>query len=81
MVRDTIRQTPDLFSARGFAAPSTSPSEAEPGRPSRRTALPKNLPKAIQFLEDRELDWLLRIAIQGVGVVWHYSNGADTDIP
>jgi hypothetical protein len=47
------------------AGPSANePSTAATERRSRRPALPKNLPKAIQFLEDRELDLLLRVAIQ-----------------
>ena len=63
MGRDTNRdQTPDLFST--VAGPSANEaSTAAAGGPSRRPAIPKNLPKAIQFLEDRELDWLLRTAI------------------
>ena len=63
MGRDTKRdRTPDLFSTVG--APSANDgSTATTGRPSHRPALPKDLPKAIQFLEDRELDWLLRLAI------------------
>ena len=64
MGRDTDRdRTPDLFST--VAGPSANEgSRAAAGRASRRPALPKDLPKAIQFLEDRELDWLLRTAIQ-----------------
>ena len=64
MGRDTNRdRTPDLFST--VAGPSANEgSRASAGRASRRPALPKDLPKAIQFLEDRELDWLLRTAIQ-----------------
>ena len=58
MGRDPIRNpTPDLFS-------TESPPEALPGRPSRRTALPKDLPRAIRYLEDQELDWLLRAATE-----------------
>jgi hypothetical protein len=50
---------------RTVAGPSANePSTAATGRRSRRPALPTDLPKAIQFLEDRELDWLLRVAIQ-----------------
>ena len=66
MGRDpTKNQTPDLFSTgRLDGSPSNNPPEALPGRPSRRTALPKDLPKAIRYLEDLELDWLLRVAIQ-----------------
>jgi hypothetical protein len=66
MGRDpTKNQTPDLFSTgRLDGSPSGKPPEALPGRPSRRTALPKDLPKAIRYLEDRELDWLLRVAAE-----------------
>ena len=57
-------QTPDLFlTGRLDGSPSNNQPEALPGRPSRRTALPKDLPKAIRYLEDQELDWLLRTAI------------------
>ena len=65
MGRDPIKnQTPDLFSTgRLDGSPPNNPPEALPGRPSRRTALPKDLPRAIRYLEDQELDWLLRTAI------------------
>jgi hypothetical protein len=64
MARDNRNQTPDLFSTgRLDGSPSNNPPEALRGRPSRRTALPKDLPKAIRYLEDQELDWLLRTAI------------------
>jgi hypothetical protein len=47
------------------AGPSANKaSDRERGRPSRRPALPKDLPKAITYLADAELDWLLRTAIQ-----------------
>ena len=62
IARDSTSE-PDLFSAGKFAAASTGPSAAVHGWPSRRTALPKDLPKAIRYLEDQELDWLLRAAI------------------
>jgi hypothetical protein len=66
MGRDpTKNQTPDLFSTGSLdGSPSGKPPEALPGRPSRRTALPKDLPKAIRYLEDRELDWLVRVAAE-----------------
>jgi hypothetical protein len=66
MGRDPIRnQTPDLFSTgRLDGSPSNNPPEALPRRPPRRTALPKDLPRAIRYLEDRELDWLLRAATE-----------------
>ena len=66
MGRDPIRnQTPDLFSTgRLDDSPSNNPPEALPRQPSRRTALPKDLPKAIRYLEDQQLDWLLRVATE-----------------
>ena len=66
MGRDpTKNQTPDLFSTgRLDGSPSNNPPDALPGRPSRRTVLPKDLPRAIRYLEDRELDWLLRAATE-----------------
>ena len=65
MGRDPTRnQTSDLFSTERLGGPSSDrPADAVTGRPPRRTALPKDLPKAIRYLEDRELDWLLRTAI------------------
>jgi hypothetical protein len=65
MGRDPIEnQTPDLFSTgRLDGSPSYNPPKALAGRPSRRTALPKDLPRAIRYIEDQELDWLLRTAI------------------
>ena len=66
MGRDpTKNQTPDLFSTERLGGPSSDrPADAVTGRPPRRTALPKDLPKAIRHLEDRELDWLLRVATE-----------------
>ena len=66
MGRDPIKnQTPDLFSTgRLDGSPSNNPPEALPGRSSRRMALPKDLPNAIRYLEDQELDWLLRVATE-----------------
>ena len=65
MGRDpTKNQTPDLFSTERLGGSSSDrPADAVTGRPPRRTALPKDLPKAIRYLEDRELDWLLLTAI------------------
>ena len=56
-------QTPDLFST-GAELSANRPSEGVSGQPSRRSVLPKGLPKAIQYLSDGELDWLLRTAIE-----------------
>ena len=65
MGRDpTKNQTPDLFSTGRLDSPSNNSPEALPGRSSRRTALPKDLPKAIRYLEDQELDRLLRAATE-----------------
>jgi hypothetical protein len=64
MGRNTNRdQTPDLFSTAAGPSPNEA-STATTGRPSRRPALPKNLPKVIRYLADEELDWLLRIAME-----------------
>ena len=66
MGRDPIKnQTPDLFSTERLGGPSSDrPADAVTGRPPRRTVLPKDLPRAIRYLEDRELDWLLRVATE-----------------
>jgi hypothetical protein len=66
MGRDpTKNQTPDLFSTERLGGPSSDrPADAVTGRPPRRTALPKDLPKAIRYLEDLELDWLLWVATE-----------------
>ncbi len=63
MGRDTIRnETSDLFST--VRRPSSNQaSEAETAPPSRRVALPTDLPRAMRYLEDRDLDLLLRAAI------------------
>jgi hypothetical protein len=53
--------TPDLFST--GAGPSRN-QDRLPERRSRRPALPKDLPKAIQYLADEQLDWLLRTVMQ-----------------
>jgi hypothetical protein len=56
-------QDPDLFPTGAGSSPNKA-SDRVLGRPSRRPALPKDLPKAISYLADDELDWLLRTAIQ-----------------
>jgi hypothetical protein len=68
MGRDpTKNQTPDLFSTERLGGPSADrPADAVTGRPPRRTVLPKDLPRAIRYLEDQELDWLLRVAAEEV---------------
>ncbi len=63
MGRDTIRnEAADLFSTVGRPS-SNQASEAGTAPPSRRVALPRDLPRAMRYLEDRELDLLLRAAI------------------
>jgi hypothetical protein len=56
-------QTPDLFSTVTGQSPDEAPT-ATTERPSRRPAPPKNLPKAIRYLSDRELGWLLQTAME-----------------
>ena len=56
------KQTPDLFST-GADLSANRASEEVPGRRSRRTAFPKDLPRTMRYLEDHELDWLLRAVI------------------
>ncbi len=65
MGRDTIRnEASDLFSTVRVGGPSSNQaSQAETASPPRRVALPKDLPRAMRYLEDRELDLLLRAAI------------------
>jgi hypothetical protein len=55
------RQTADLFSV-GPSSPEQI-SEAEAAPLPRRVALPKDLPGAMRFLDDRQLDLLLQAAI------------------
>ena len=56
-------QTPDLFSTVTGQSPNEAP-KATTERPSRRPALPEDLPKAIRYLSDGELDWLLQTAME-----------------
>jgi hypothetical protein len=61
MGRHSIRsQTADLFSV-GPSSPEQI-SEAEAALP-RRVALPKDLPRAVPYLDERQLDLLLKAAI------------------
>jgi hypothetical protein len=56
-------QSPDLFS--GVGGPSTNQAgDVERSRPPGRAALPKDLPTAIKYLDNRELDRLLRAATE-----------------
>jgi hypothetical protein len=56
--------TPDLFSPEKSGGASTI-KPAEPGinRPSRRAVLPKDLPIAVKYLDDQELDRLVQAVI------------------
>ena len=54
-------QTLDLFSTGGVGGPAP---DVTTSRPPRRPILPRDLPKAIKYLDDRELDRLLRAAIE-----------------
>lgn len=62
MGRKTQDQTPDLFSPHGDASPNEAAEASR--RLSRQPALPKDLPRAVRHLPDRELDWLVRVAIE-----------------
>jgi hypothetical protein len=67
MERDRTEQaTPDLFST---AAPSEEPSPTPPAKQvsfaqNRRHVLPKDLPKAVKQLNDRELDLLIAASLE-----------------
>src|SRR4029450_10936782 len=67
MERDRTEQaTPDLFST---AAPSEEPSPTPPAKQvsfaqNRRHVLPKDLPKAVKQLPDRELDLLIAASVE-----------------
>ena len=58
-------KTPDLFSGIGGGSVN-QPSELTAARTSRRPVLPKNLPEAIRYLNDRDLVRLLYAAIDEV---------------
>lgn len=66
MSRDSIRsQTADLFSV-GPSSPEQT-SEPQAGPFPRRVALPKDLPRTMRYLDDREVDLLLQAAIDEAG--------------
>ena len=60
--RDRIQQqvTPDLFST---ASPLGEPSPPATLAQERRHVLPKDLPKAVKHLTDRELDLLIAVSL------------------
>jgi hypothetical protein len=71
MRRDRIEPaTPDLFSTdmlRDASAPSTglvSAMEAATDTASKRYVLPKDLPNALKYLTDRELDLLITASVE-----------------
>jgi hypothetical protein len=56
--------TPDLFSPeKSGGAPTIQPAEPGINQPSRRAILPKDLPTAVRYLDDQELDRLIQAAI------------------
>jgi hypothetical protein len=58
-------KSPDLFSTEGVGDPSTNQAaDVKKTRPRHRPALPKDLPTAIKYLNDGELDQLLRAATE-----------------
>ena len=60
----TQHEKPDLTSAEGIGAqPSNTGLDEAPVPPSPKTFLPKDLPKALRYLEDQELDRLAGAAI------------------
>jgi hypothetical protein len=65
MGRDRFEeQTPDLFPTEGLSGPSSNKVEDVKTRRTRRPALPKDLPTAIKYLGDGDLDRLLRAAME-----------------
>ena len=66
MGRDRFEeQTPDLFPTEGLSGPSSNKVEDVKPRRPRRPALPKHLPTAIKYLNNEDLDRLLRAAMEG----------------
>ena len=62
MGRDrTEQETPDLFST--AASPLGEPSPPAASAQERRHVLPKDLPKAVKHLTDRELDLLIAVSL------------------
>jgi len=58
-------QSPDLFSTEGVGDPSTNKTtDVKRTGPRGRPALPKDLPTAIKYLDNGELDRLLRAATE-----------------
>jgi hypothetical protein len=57
-------QSPDLFSTEGVGDPSTNQAADVGARRPRRPAPPKDLPTAIKYLSNGDLDRLLRGAME-----------------
>jgi hypothetical protein len=56
--------TPDLFSPENSGgAPTIQPAEPGINQPSRRPVQPEDLPRAVQYLDDRELDRLVQAVV------------------
>jgi hypothetical protein len=53
-------QTPDLFPTEGVSGPSSNQVDGVKGRGPRRLALPKDLSTAVKYLDNGDLDRLLR---------------------
>jgi hypothetical protein len=64
MARGNKEQTPDLFSVESTGGPSAAPpTPTAIDRPSSRAILPKDLPRAMRYLADQELDRLVQAAM------------------
>jgi hypothetical protein len=59
-------QTPNLFPTEGASGPSSYQVDDVKARRPRRPALPKDLPTAIKYLDNGDLDRLLRAAMEEV---------------
>ena len=78
MGRDRIdEQTPDLFQGVGGASTNQA-GDVKRSRPPRRPALPKDLHTAIKYLDNGELDRLLRAATEEARQRGRLAPGPDT---
>jgi hypothetical protein len=78
MGRDRIdEQTPDLFQSVGGASTNQA-GDVKRSRPPRRPALPKDLHTAIKYLDNGELDRLLRAATEEARQRGRLAPGPDT---
>ena len=68
----TQHEKPDLTSAEGIGGqPSNTGLDEAPVPPSPKTIFPRDLPKALRYLEDQELD---RLAGAALGELEHFHN-------